>query len=80
MADQTSAETTMSREDLASYLRDVADELGGDGEANVPVGNKTVRLQPGAEIDCDVSVEERSPMIGSDKEIIAMELSWDHQE
>lgn len=76
MADRTSADSTMSREELATYLRELADELDGEGEANVPVGNKTVTLHPGHEVDCDVTVEERSPMIGSESEVVSVEMSW----
>jgi amphi-Trp domain-containing protein len=76
MADRTSADSTMSREELAVYLRDLADELDAEGDANVPVGNKTVMLHPGHEIDCDVTVEERSPMLGSESEAITVEMSW----
>lgn len=80
MADRTTADSTMNREDLATYLRDLAEELDGEGDANVPIGNKTVTLYPGHEIDCDVTVEERSPMIGSDTESITVEMSWSPDE
>lgn len=80
MADRTSAESTMSREDLAAYLRDLADELDGEGESNVPVGNKTVTLHPSHEVDCDVTVEERSPMIGGESETVTVEMSWSPEE
>lgn len=76
MADETSAEETMSRDDLAEYLRDLAVELEGEGEANVLVGNKTVTLQPAPEIDSTVTVSERSPMLGSDNQAIRVDMSW----
>lgn len=76
MADETSADETMSRNDLAEYLRDLAVELEGEGEANVPVGNKTITLHPGPEIDCEVTVSERSPMLGTDSEAIRVDMSW----
>ncbi|PSP73537.1 amphi-Trp domain-containing protein [Halobacteriales archaeon QS_3_64_16] len=79
MADQTSDSSTMSRDELGEYLRDLAEELEGEGEANVAVGNKTVTLNPGAEIDCDVEVDERSPMVGSDVEEIVVDMSWQPQ-
>jgi amphi-Trp domain-containing protein len=79
MADRTEASETMSRDELGEYLRDLAEELEGEGEANVPVGNKTVTLSPGAQIDCDVNVDERSPMVGSDSEEIVVDLSWEPQ-
>jgi amphi-Trp domain-containing protein len=69
----------MSRDELGEYLRDLAEELEGEGEANVPVGNKTVTLSPGTQIDCDLNVDERSPMVGSDSEEIVVDLSWEPQ-
>ena len=80
MADQTSAESTMDRDELGEYLRELAEELEGEGNANVPVGNKTVTLHPDREVGCDVNVDERSPMVGSDSETIAIEMSWEPNE
>ena len=75
MADETSTQETMSRNDLAEYLRDLAAELEGEDEANVSMGNKTVTLHPAPEVDCEVTISERSPTLGSDSETIRIDMN-----
>lgn len=76
MVEQTTASETMSRDELAEYLRELAGEFEGEGDTDVVVGNKRVMLLPPDEIDCDIEVDERSSMLGGEKEVVEIALSW----
>ena len=77
MADRTQAEQTLMREELAAYLRGLAEEFDRDAEdISVDVGNKSVALSPSEQIDCDVEVVERSSMLRGERETIDIKLSW----
>ncbi|GAB3038888.1 amphi-Trp domain-containing protein [Natronobiforma cellulositropha] len=77
MADHTSADQTLTREELAAYLHGLAEEFErGAGRINVDVGNKTVSLSPPERVDCAVEVVERSTMIRGEHETIEIELNW----
>lgn len=77
MAQHTTSDDAMAREELASYLADLATEFqdGGDGIA-VGVGNKTVTLDPPESVDVSISVLERSPVLRGQHETIDLEISW----
>ena len=77
MAQRTTADETLPREDLATYLRELAAEFERDNEGiTVPVGNKNVALTPPETLDMSVEVVERSSMLRGDRETVAIELSW----
>ncbi|AEH36357.1 hypothetical protein Halxa_1728 [Halopiger xanaduensis SH-6] len=77
MAQRTTADETIAREELAAYFHRLAEEFGEGGrEINVEVGNKTVSLNPPDEIDLSVDVIERSTMFRGDRETIQLELNW----
>lgn len=76
MVESTSVSETMDRNELAGYLRDLADEFEGEGDTDVVVGNKRVMLLPPQEIDCDIEVDERSSMLGDEKEVVEIAMSW----
>ena len=77
MADRTQAEQTLMREELAAYLRGLAEEFErGAEDISVDVGNKSVALSPPEQIDCDVEVVERSSMLRGERETIDIKLSW----
>lgn len=80
MSDKTSDEQELSRDDVADNLQALARELRGDGPADIPVGNKNVVLTPAAAIDYDITVEERSPMLGGERETITVTLDWEAEE
>ncbi|GAB3667631.1 amphi-Trp domain-containing protein [Halopiger thermotolerans] len=77
MAQRTTADETIAREELASYFHRLAQEFEEGGrEINVEVGNKTVELNPPSEVDLSVDVVERSTMFHGDRETIELELNW----
>ncbi|RKD93415.1 amphi-Trp domain-containing protein [Halopiger aswanensis] len=77
MAQRTTADETIAREELAAYFHRLAEEFGEGGrEINVEVGNKTVELNPPNEVDLSVDVIERSTMFRGDRETIQLELNW----
>jgi len=80
MAQRTTADETLPREELAAYFKDLAAEFErGDEEVTVPVGNKNVSLDPPQNIDLSVEVVERSSMLRGNRETVEIELSWKPQ-
>lgn len=80
MADTTSNEQNVSREEAADLLQDLARELRGEGQANVDVGNKTVDLSPASTLTYEIDTEERSPMLGGQRETVSVTLGWETEE
>ena len=77
MAQRTSAEETMTREELATYLAELAGEFErGEEKISVGVGNKSVTVHPPENVDVSVEVVERSSMIRGQRETIDIELRW----
>ncbi len=77
MADRTTAQGTMSREELASYFVSLAEEFGRDeGDISVRVGNKSVTLQPPTKVEYDIAVVERSSVIRGNRETVTIEVNW----
>lgn len=76
MADTTEAQTELSREEFAAYLRDLADEFEDAGAVRVGVDNKTVTLGPPDRFETEVSVSERSSMLGGTTERLRVDASW----
>lgn len=77
MAETTSQKAEMTRDEMAEFLRSVADELDSDrGIVRVQIGNKEVRLSPPETIDTETTVTERSRRIRKDVEQLDLELKW----
>ncbi|QCC58512.1 amphi-Trp domain-containing protein [Natrinema thermotolerans] len=77
MAQRTTADETLPREELAAYLEELATEFEGESEAvSIRVGNKNVSLNPPQNIDVSVETVERSSMLRGDRETVEIELSW----
>lgn len=77
MAQRTTADETLSREELAAYLQDIATEFQDESEqVSIPVGNKNVSLTPAHNVDVSVEVVERSSMLRGNRETVEIELSW----
>ncbi len=77
MAERTTADETLTRSELASYLTALGDEFEGGGEEiNVTVGNKTVDLNPPEQVGVSVDVVERSSMLRGNTETVTIELNW----
>ncbi|MFC6906117.1 amphi-Trp domain-containing protein [Halalkalicoccus tibetensis] len=88
MAEKTLHEERMSRADVATQLRRLADELDsgedegedggteGAGGIEVPVGNKRVRLTPPEEIGYEIGVREGSSVLRGNRETVSLTLDW----
>lgn len=80
MADSTEASQSLSREEAADELESLANELRGDDDISVAVGNKSVALTPRNTVDYDIEVSEREPMLGDKRESISIDLHWKAEE
>ncbi|MFC4357481.1 amphi-Trp domain-containing protein [Halobium salinum] len=76
MADSTEHSSKMNREEFAGYLRRLADEFEKEGDIDVPVGNKSVRLHPPDSVKRDIEVVERSSILRGSKEAIGLDVKW----
>lgn len=77
MSDTTEFEAELSRNEVAEYLRTLADEfVDEESPLSVPVGNKEVTLQPSPTVSCETTVTERSRLIGKDSEEVTVTMSW----
>lgn len=77
MAETTTHSTEMTREEMADYLRSIADGLGsGSGSVRVPVGNKAVHLSPSDSIESEATVTERSRRLRKDTEEMVLRFKW----
>ncbi|MDX1745069.1 MAG: amphi-Trp domain-containing protein [Halobacteriales archaeon] len=71
------SESTLSREEIAAYLRTVADRLDADGEITLEAGGQSVSLTPPARPTFEVKVERETPRGGGTGELsIEFELEW----
>ena len=77
MSDKTSNEQNLSRNEVADHLQELAREIRGEGPADIAVGNKNIGLTPASVIEYDIAVEERSPMLGGERETITVTLDWE---
>lgn len=79
MAETTDHEEDVSRDEAADLLQDLAREIRGQGRGpvDVQVGNKTLTLTPSSTLEYGIEVEERSPMLGGEREEITVTLGWE---
>lgn len=80
MANTTSDEQDVSRDEAADLLQGLAREIRGEGRADVEVGNKTVELHPASAMSYGIEIEERSPMLGGQRETITVTLDWESED
>ncbi|WP_101297234.1 amphi-Trp domain-containing protein [Halegenticoccus soli] len=77
MADKTLSEEKVTGEEAADRLERLAAALrDGDGDFDVRVGNKTVTLNPPAEVGMEVGVRERSSLLRGSRESVTVTLDW----
>lgn len=76
MVDKTIDAEKLSRADAAERLRELADALDGDGDAQVRVGNKRVNLQPSSSLAYEIGVRERSSILRGGREGVTVKLDW----
>ncbi|MXV64318.1 amphi-Trp domain-containing protein [Natronorubrum sp. JWXQ-INN-674] len=80
MGETTKNEDTVSREEAADLVQELAQELRSGGTAEIRVGNKMLTLSPSPELDYGIEVQERSPMLGGPREEITVTLEWEVEE
>ena len=76
MADRTSDDSEIAREEFASNLRVIVDAFEDDGDVAIDVENKTISLHPPDVIEYEIAVCEGSSVIGSDSERVSIEAEW----
>jgi amphi-Trp domain-containing protein len=72
---KTSHTDSATRGAVADRLETLAKQLRSD-EAEIQVGNKTVRLSPAEEINYEIDVREGSSFLRGRRESIELELGW----
>lgn len=76
MVDNTVDSEELQREEVAERLRELADALDGDGDAQVRVGNKNVTLHPASPMGYEIGVSERSSVLRGSREGVTVKLDW----
>jgi len=70
-------EQSMSREEIATYLRTVADNLEAGDAITLEAGAQAVTLEPPAHPTFEVKAEREGPVDGPGELSIEFELEWD---
>ena len=71
-------ERRMDRNDVANYLRTVAEKLEAGGDITLSAGDQSVTLAPPAQPTFEVKAERETPSGGGSGELsIEFELEWD---
>jgi amphi-Trp domain-containing protein len=71
------SESAQSREDIAAYLRSVADKLNQGESITLSSGTESVTMEPPARPTFEVKAEREGPTDGSGELSIEFELEWD---
>jgi amphi-Trp domain-containing protein len=80
MADETKSKSELDRTEIAGRLSDLSEQFSEEGGIAVEVENKTITLHPPTNVDYEISVREREPMVGDKTETVALTLSWTPEE
>jgi amphi-Trp domain-containing protein len=71
------SESRRSREDIAAYLRTVADSLESGSEITFSGGGESVTMNPPARPTFEVKAEREGPADGLGELSVEFELEWD---
>lgn len=71
------SESNQSREEIAAYLRSVADKLDEGGSVTLKSGAESVTMEPPARPTFEVKAEREGPTDGPGELSIELELEWD---
>lgn len=71
------SESRMDRGEIASYLRQVADNLDADEDITLRSGDESVTLDPPSRPTFEVKAEREGPEGGPYERSIEFELEWD---
>ncbi|WP_132059777.1 amphi-Trp domain-containing protein [Halorussus amylolyticus] len=75
------SERRQSREDIAAYLRTVAEKLESGQEFSLSAGDQSVSLAPPAQPTFEVKAERETPSGGGQSELsVEFEIEWDEGE
>ncbi len=74
------SESDQSREEIASYLRKVADTLDSGDAINLKAGAESVTLNPPARPTFEVKAEREGPAGNMTERSIEFELEWDEND
>ena len=67
-----------TRGEVADVLRELADELDGDGEVTLPVGDNAT-VTPTDILELDLEVEREGPQHQPHEVELEIELEWDSE-
>jgi amphi-Trp domain-containing protein len=71
------SESAQTREEIASYLRNVAEKLEQGGSISLKAGSESVTMDPPARPTFEVKAEREGPSDGPGELSIEFELEWD---
>ncbi|KYH24045.1 hypothetical protein HAPAU_41240 [Halalkalicoccus paucihalophilus] len=71
------SESNQSRDEIAAYLRRVADKLEQGDAITLKSGSESVTMEPPARPTFEVKAEREGPADGSGELSIEFELEWD---
>jgi amphi-Trp domain-containing protein len=71
------SESSQSRDEIASYLRSVAEKLEQGGSITLKAGSESVTMEPPARPTFEVKAEREGPASGPGELSIEFELEWD---
>ncbi len=71
------SESRQSREDIATYLRTVAENLESGAAISLSAGSESVTLQPPPQLEFEVKAEREGPTDRAGELSIEFELEWD---
>ena len=71
------SENDQSREEIATYLRTVAEKLESGSAITLKAGSESVTLEPPARPTFEVKAEREGPTDGPGELSIEFELEWD---
>jgi len=71
------SESRRSREEIAAYLRTVADSLESGNEITLSRGGESVTMAPPARPTFEVKAEREGPANGPGELSVEFELEWD---
>jgi amphi-Trp domain-containing protein len=74
------SESDQSREDIAAYLRKVADNLENGDAITLKAGSESVTLNPPARPTFEVKAEREGPAGNMTERSIEFELEWDEND
>ena len=74
------SESNQSREEIAAYLRKVADNLDSGNAISLKAGSESVTLNPPARPTFEVKAEREGPAGNMTERSIEFELEWDEND